>query len=358
MRSVPAMPSWILRQGSKSRGFRYVTEDGRAVTDRRTLARVAALRVPPAWTDVHVARSPASEVQAWGFDAKGRKQYRYHERATARGALRKYYRVRQMAHDLPTIRLAVQRRLRELERGEMSRPVVSAAVVRLIADGFFRVGSDRYAKENGSFGATTLRKRHVRRDGDLVVLAYRGKSGVQQRQAVTDRTLAHVIERLARTPGPRLFRYRDDEGRWHDLCARDVNGFLRDLVGVPYTAKDFRTWGGTLRAATVLAELDGDGSASPSERKKIVVTAMRLVSAELGNTPAICRASYVHPIVLARYLDEGETIAPLLAQKRRTRAAKSAGVAASHAPEERALIAFLDRHFPERRRRPREDRAA
>jgi DNA topoisomerase-1 len=352
------MPSWILRQGSKSRGFRYATEAGRAVADQRTLARIDALRVPPAWTDVHIARSPASEVQAWGFDAKGRKQYRYHARATARGSLRKYYRVRQMAHDLPAIRTAVRRRLRELERGSMTRHAVAAAVVRLIADGFFRVGSDRYAKENGSFGATTLRKRHVRREGDLVVLAYRGKSGVQQRQAVTDRSLARVIDRLEETPGHRLFRYQSEDGRWHDLGARDVNLFLRDLVGVPYTAKDFRTWGGTLRAATVLAELDGDGSASPRERKKNVVTAMRLVSAELGNTPAICRASYVHPIVLARYLDEGETIAQQLRGLEKTRGRTQDGVAARHAPEERALIAFLDRHFPERRKRPREEEAA
>ena len=352
------MPSWILRQGSKSRGFRYVTEGGRAISDRRTLTRIDALRVPPAWTDVHIAASPASEVQAWGFDAKGRKQYRYHARATERGALRKYYRVRQMAHDLPTIRAAVRRRLRELERGKRTRSAVAAAVVRLIADGFFRVGSDRYAKENGSFGATTLRKRHVRREGDLVVLAYRGKSGVQQRQAVTDRSLARVIDKLEDTPGHRLFRYQDAGGRWHDLCARDVNGFLHDLVGVPYTAKDFRTWGGTLRAATVLAELDADGMASARERKRNVVTAMRFVSAELGNTPAICRASYVHPIVLARYLDEGETIAPLLPRGTGTRARSREGAAAAHAPEERALIAFLDRHFPERRRRPRREEAA
>jgi DNA topoisomerase-1 len=356
------MPSWILRQGSKLRGFRYVTEDGRAVADKRVLARIDALRVPPAWTDVHLAASPATEVQAWGYDAKGRKQYRYHARATARGTLRKYHRVRQMANDLPAIRTAVRQRLRELERGALTRPTVAAAVVRLIADGFFRVGSDRYAKENGSFGATTLRKRHVRRDGDLVVLAYRGKSGVNQRQAVTDRALAAVVEQLARTPGHRLFRYQDDAGRWHDLGARDVNAFLHDLVGVPYTAKDFRTWGGTLRAATVLAELDGEGTASARERKQNVVTAMRLVSAELGNTPAICRASYVHPIVLARYLDEGETIAVHLPKKsaRRPsgRAASGAGLAAAHAPEERALITFLDRHFPERRRRPRADRAA
>jgi DNA topoisomerase-1 len=312
---------------------------------------------------VHLAASPAAEVQAWGFDAKGRRQYRYHERALQQGALRKYHRVRQMAQDLPAIRAAVRKRLRQLERGAMTRPAVAAAAVRLIADGFVRVGSDRYARENGSFGATTLRKRHIRREGDVVLLCFRGKSGVQQCRAVPDRALARVMERLTSTPGHRLFRFRDDGGRWHDLTARDVNRFLHDIAGVPYTAKDFRTWGGTLRAATVLAELDADGSASDRERKRNVVTAMRLVAAELGNTPAICRASYVHPIVIARYIDEGETIGAYLRERGRSRARaarphSAADATTAHAPEERALIAFLDRHFPERRRRPRTDRAA
>jgi DNA topoisomerase-1 len=259
-----------------------------------------------------------------------------------------------MARDLPAIRAELRSRLRELLAGELTRENVTAAVVRLIADGFFRVGNERYTRENRSFGITTLRKTHVKTEGGLVVFSYRGKSGIQQRQVVTDRTLARVVARLMKTPGPRLFRYRDAGGPWSDLGARDVNEFLHELVGVPYTAKDFRTWGGTLRAATVLAELDGDGKASPRERTRNVSTAMRLVSAELGNTPTICRKSYVHPIVVARYLDEGDTIAPTLRRLR----ARRGGSETAHAPEERALIAFLDRHFPERRRRSRDDSRA
>ena len=345
------MAEWIQRKGGKSRGFQYVNARGDVVRDQRVLKRIDALRVPPGWRDVHIAASAAASVQAWGFDVKGRKQYRYHDKAVQQGALRKYYRVRQMAHDLPSIRGELAAGLRSAAHGELTREAVTSVVVRLIADGFIRVGNERYAKENRTFGAATMRKRHVRCDGDLVRFSYRGKKGIDQRQAIADRTLARVIVRLTETPGARLFRYRDPAGGWCDLTARDVNAYLRKL-GVPYTAKDFRTWGGTLRAATVLAELDPDGRSSERERKKNVVTAMRLVSAELGNTPTICRASYVHPIVIARYLDEGETIAPTL---RRLRARR--GRPGAHEPEERALIAFLDRHFPERRRRPRTEAA-
>ena len=345
------MAEWIVRKGTKERGFHYVSPRGQTIRDARVLKRIAALAVPPAWRDVHIAASPGASVQAWGFDVKGRKQYRYHDRAVERGTLRKYYRVRQMAHDLPAIRGELATGLRNAAAGRLTREAVTAVVVRLIADGFIRVGNERYARENRTFGAATMRKRHVRCDGDLVRFAYRGKKGIEQRQAIADRTLARVIVRLTETPGPRLFRYRADGSGWCDLTARDINAYLRQL-GVPYTAKDFRTWGGTLRAATVLAELDPEGTASERERKKNVVTAMRLVSAELGNTPTICRASYVHPIVIARYLDEGDTIAPTLRRLRRVR-----DVPGAHAPEERALIAFLDRHFPERRRHQRTEAA-
>jgi DNA topoisomerase I len=181
--------------------------------------------------------------------------------------------------------------------------------------------------------------------GDTVRLAYRGKGNIRQRQVVHDRELVKLVERQLRTPGTRLFRYAADK-RWHLLTARDVNEYLRRRVG-GYSAKDFRTWGGTLRAATVLAELGP--AKTPNEAKRNVALAMRLVSSELGNTPTICRKSYVHPIVIARYLDDGETI-PL---PRARRQAKDRGQA--HSPEERALIAFLDRHFPERRREPRTD---
>ncbi|HEX3160476.1 MAG TPA: hypothetical protein VHQ45_18285 [Gemmatimonadaceae bacterium] len=329
---------WILREGTKRGGFRYRDAGGAPVRDARTLARIAALAVPPGWTDVHIARGARAAVQAWGFDARGRKQYRYHDRAVARGELRKYYRVRRLAHDLPTIRRALDVHFRQ---PELTRERAAAVAVRLISQGFFRVGSERYAVENRTFGITTLRKSHVTVQGDQVLFRYVGKRGVRQRQVVVDRHAARAVAELLRTPGPRLFRYRE-AGRWRDLTARDVNAYLQRSLEVPYSAKDFRTWGGTLRAATVLAELGPADTASQASRN--VLTAVRLVAAELGNTPAICRASYVHPIVIARYVDDGLTIQPdrLRPTRRHDRWA--------HAPEERALIRFLDEHFPERRR--------
>ena len=337
---------WILRQGTKQSGFRYRRESGAAVRDAATLARIDGLCIPPAWTDVHVAPGPHAAVQAWGIDAKGRKQYRYHDRSIARASLRKYYRVRALARDLPRIRAAIDE---DFRAEGLTKERVAAGVVRLISQGFFRVGSERYAQENKTFGITTLRKRHLTLDGDLLVFSYVGKRSIAQRQAVADPHLVAFARELLATPGRRLFRSRDG-GRWRGLSARDVNVYLHDRLEVPYTAKDFRTWGGTLRAATVLSEL----GPAPGERqaRQNVVTAVRLVAAELGNTPAICRASYVHPIVVARYLDAGDVIEPVTARR-----------AEPHehhrlAPEERALIAFLDRHFPERRARGRKKDAA
>ncbi len=328
---------WFTRHGRTARTFRYRTAAGIPVTDTRVLERIAALVIPPGWTDVHVAAAPSAEVQAWGFDARGRKQYRYHDRAVARGALRKHYRVRRLAHDLPRIRAQVDEHFRGADR---TRDQVAAAVVRLISQGFFRVGSERYAVENKTFGITTLRKRNVAVDGDCLTFSYVGKRSIEQRQTVVDRDVARwMTDTALATPGTRLFRYRE-AGKWRDLTARDVNAFLHDTLGVPHTAKDFRTWGGTLRAATVLADLGP--AASPTAAARNVNTALRLVAAELGNTPAICRSSYVHPIVLARYLDDGETIQPRPAPR-------SSADRYAHAPEERALIRFLDRHFPERR---------
>jgi DNA topoisomerase-1 len=343
---------WILRKGSKANGFRYVDARGAPLRDRSTRARIDALRIPPAWTDVHIAPSARAAIQAWGFDAKGRKQYRYHLKAVEQGSLRKHYRVRQMALDLPLIREAIGRHFGRPGRGgsrPLTRERVTAGVVRLISEGFFRVGSERYAKENKTFGITTLMKRHVRVDGDVVVFEYVGKKSIEQRQVVVDASLAAFVEELLETPGRRLFRYRTESGEWADLTARDVNGYLHDLVGVPYTAKDFRTWGGTLRAATVLAEIGPPHS--PTEAKRNVVTAVRLVAAELGNTPTICRKSYIHPMVLARYEDEGVTIGDDLARARRTRRRGEW----LHAPEERALIMFLDKYFPERRKTRRSE---
>ena len=327
---------WILRRGTARSGFRYVTSSGRRVTDRRQLERIASLVIPPAWKDVHVSRSASSVVQAWGIDARGRKQYRYHARAVVRRELRKYHRVRQLARSLPTIR----RRLREdAGRTTLDRDAVAAIVLRLIGETFCRVGGERYLKENGTYGITTLRKRHVVVGRRSVSFNYTGKSGVRQRQFSPTPDIVRLIARMARTPGSRLFRYRED-GVWCDLTARDVNDYLRRRVG-PFKAKDFRTWGGTLRAAIVLSEFGPPSSATDAKRN--VALAMRLVGAELGNTATVCRNSYVHPMVIARYIDEGETIVL-------PRHSRSQSSAARHSVEERALIDFLEHHFPERRR--------
>lgn len=334
---------WLRRKGGKSSGFRYEDAHGRAVRDRKQLARIDALRVPPAWRDVHIAASPRTAIQAWGFDVKGRKQYRYHERAVARREQRKYYRMRRLARDLPMIRDALYTQLGSGR--ELTRDRVAAGVVRLISKGFFRPGNERYTRENHTFGITTLNKRHVTVDGSAIAFAFRGKSNKEQRRVVVDRKLAKLVQALLRTPGTRLFRYLSD-GAWHNLTQRDVNDYVRRLTPARYSAKDFRTWGGTLRVAMVLSDLGP--AATEREAKKNVVLAVRLVAAELGNTPAICRGSYVHPIVLARYLDHGDTILPRAREK----------TAGGHYPEERALIRFLDRHFPERRRRPRPEAAA
>ena len=334
------MSKWIRRVGSP-RKFRYEGADGRPVRDRRTLERIVALRVPPGWRDVHIAVSPRSAIQAFGWDVKGRRQYRYHERSVERAERRKHYRVRRLARELPRLR---ERLAEDFERNDWSRDHVAAIAVRLLSEGFFRVGSDRYAAENRTFGLTTLQRRHVRVEGNTITFSFPGKRAKRQWRLIEDRALARAIARLLDAPGARLFRYKD-EGRWVNLTARDVNDYVRMITGRRYTAKDFRTWGGTLRFATVLSEL---AAAEDERRRKLTVAlAVRLVAAELGNTPAICRRSYVHPILIARYLDAGEVIA---APRARLRSSPTA-----HQPEERALIKFLDRHFPERRRRMRED---
>jgi len=335
---------WIRRLGSPTAGFRYVGPSGRPVRDARVLARIAALRIPPAYRDVHVAIAPRASIQAWGFDARGRKQYRYHAKAVEQGTLRKYHRVAHLARDLPRIRGRIAADLRGTE---LTRERVTAGALRLIATGGLRVGSERYERENGTFGTTTLRKTHVTVTGrGRVSLRYVGKGSIVQHKEIVDHVLARFVAACQRTPGRRLLRYKTD-GAWVDLTARDVNRYLHDLVGVPYTAKDFRTWTGTLACASALA----DAEAATSERaaKRTVVAAVRAVAAALGNTPAISRKSYIHPIVLAQYLDHRATIAPHRGVASRVR---------GRTRDEAALTAFLAQHFPDRRHTTRRRRRA
>jgi DNA topoisomerase-1 len=333
---------WIIREGSKTTGFRYVGPVGRPVKDEAQLERIDALRIPPAWRDVHVSTNLRAAIQVWGFDARGRKQYKYHPRAVEKGELRKYYRVRQMARDLPALRARIHR---DFRRKGLTKTKVCAGIVRLIGEGFFRVGSEKYQKENNTFGITTMRKSHVTILGDTVAFEYRGKRSIMQRNVVVAKDLTRFVVALLETPGARLFRYQEG-GKWQDVDSRDVNDYIESIAQFPYTAKDLRTWGGTLRAATVLAEL-GKGK-SQSERKKNVVTAVRLVAAELGNTPTICRKSYVHPVVVMKYLRSGTTISL-------PKHLRSSNNGTGHAPEESALIEFLDEYFPERRKARRDE---
>jgi DNA topoisomerase-1 len=261
------MSSWIRRLGSKASGFRYVNADGRPIRDRRALARINALRVPPAWRDVHIATTPRSAIQAWGFDARGRKQYRYNERAVERRELRKYHRVRQLAKELPRVRGTLHDDARpDARANSLDADTVAATVLRLISETFCRIGGERYAKENGTFGITTLKKSHVLMRNGIVTFAYKGKSNIRQRQVVTDPQLVRLVRRQFRTPGQRLFTYVR-KGKWQVITAREVNDYLQRNAG-GYSAKDFRTWGGTLRAATVLAELGPAKTETEAKKKR------------------------------------------------------------------------------------------
>jgi DNA topoisomerase-1 len=335
-----ARTKWIHRAGTAKSGFWYTDDRDAPVHAKAVLDRIRALRIPPAYTDVHISPSARAAIQAWGFDARGRRQYRYHARAVERGQLRKYHRVARLGKHLPAIRTAVAR---DIGGDALPKTRVAAAIVSLISKGHLRVGESRYERENQTFGASTLRKSHVSVDGSRVRLGYSGKRGIPQRHEIRDAKLAAVIRELERTPGKHLFRYQAADA-WYDLSSRDVNGYLRTVANVPYTAKDFRTWTGTLECALALAK----AGPAPSKRqaKKNVVSAIRSVAEVLGNTPAISRKSYVHPLVVGLYVDRGLTIAEYLRQSRKV---KRLSV------EESALTRFLDEHFPDRRKKPRAD---
>ncbi len=333
---------WILRTGLRASGFRYTGPDGKRVRDKKVLERIDALRIPPAWKTVHVAQNSRAPIQVWGLDARGRKQYRYHARAVQKGEMKKFYRVAQMGRDLPELR---EKLLEDFEKEDWSLQWVAAGILLLISESFIRVGSDKYEKENKTFGVTTFRKSNVEVEGDDVTFKYVGKRSIKHRSAIESAQLAHFIKLLLHTPGARLFRYKVGR-KWVNIASRDVNEYIQSALHFPYTAKDFRTWGGTLRAATVLSEI-GAGK-NERGRKKDVTVMVRLVASELGNTPTILRKSYVHPAILTRYLKNGSTIqVPAMVNRRKS-------LRAAHTPDEKALIAFLNEHAPERRKERRE----
>lgn len=279
----------------------YRHPDGRAVKAARTLTRITALGIPPAWTDVWICASGRGHLQATGRDARHRKQYVYHADWTASRDSNKFAALVKFARVLPRIRRAIRR---DLARGAVGKERVLAAAIQLMDKACIRVGHDRYRRENGSFGLTTLRDRHVRASGTEVFLDFRGKSGKQHHIEVDDALLARVVRDCLGLPGQQLFQYRDGD-ELHQICAQDVNEYLRRIAGVAVTSKDFRTWGGTVCAAASLAR--AGVPRTKAEARANVRDAIKAAAALLGNTPTVCRRSYIHPRVFACY--EAGTVA-------------------------------------------------
>jgi DNA topoisomerase-1 len=278
--------------------FRYVHPDGKAVTDEPTLKRIRSLVIPPAWTDVWICASPYGHLQAVGRDAKGRKQYRYHPAYRSQRDQTKFGRMLAFGTALPKIRERVDE---DLRLPGLSKNKVLATIIRLLDRTCMRIGNDEYAKQNDSFGLTTLHDKHVKIEGGKMRFKFRGKSGQFQDIELEDPRLAKIVKKCRDIPGWELFQYVDDNGESTRITSTDVNNYIREITGEDFTAKDFRTWGGTGWAALVFEELGPADNAS--DAKKRVVEAIKSVSAKLGNRPATCKKYYVHPAILDAYAD-------------------------------------------------------
>jgi DNA topoisomerase-1 len=280
------------------RGFTYVDHRGRRVTKESSRARIRALAIPPAWTDVWICANPRGHLQATGRDAKGRKQYRYHPRFRAQRDADKYAHLLEFGLVLPRIRKQVAR---DLALPGVPKERVLATSVRLLETTLMRVGNEEYARENSSYGLTTLRSKHAHVDGRGLRFVFTGKSGQEHEITVADPRLVRIIRRLDDLPGQHLFQYLDGDGARRPVQSGDVNAYLRAVTGSDVTAKDFRTWMGTLLAAAGLAAVERPASDRATNR--VVKATVEVVARQLGNTPTVCRACYVHPVVVDRFLD-------------------------------------------------------
>jgi DNA topoisomerase-1 len=318
------------REGSHGR-FRYYDARGNRITDDDKLARIQALVIPPAWREVWISPSSTAKLQATGMDKASRRQYVYHADFRARQEQAKYDKLIRFAEQLPDLRTAMSE---HMDRDSLDRERVSAVAVRLINRAWFRVGSERYAKRSRTFGITTLTKSHVRVRGHRVGFHFRTKHGVIVRTALVDSEISEAIRQLLALPGGRrLFRY-EWEGELYGLTGKRLNDYIRIYLGEDFTAKDFRTWGGTLTAAIALAER-GVGQ-TEVEKKRVIAAVMRRVGEQLGNTPAVARASYVSPAVVDQYLD-GRTIDDFRPRYLRVVGARDMGLDF----EEQALLSLL-----------------
>ena len=330
----------IVRRGAGARAT-FVGPDGKRIKDSATLARIKRLAIPPAWTDVWVCPSADGHIQATGRDARGRKQYRYHPDWSAVRDSAKFERTIAFGKALPRIRRRVAR---DLARRRLDRRKVLAAIVRLLETTLVRIGNEEYARENRSFGLTTMRDRHVRIARGRLHFEFRGKSGKQHEIDLHDPRLAEIVRRAQDLPGQDLFQYLDEDDQPQKIGSADVNAYLRAIAGEEFSAKDFRTWSGTVLAAVALRELEK--FETKAQAKKNLVQAIERVAQRLGNTPAVCRKCYIHPVVLESYLD-GVTVQQVKARARRAVEGSRGGAAARTLDdEERSVLEFLQRKLP------------
>jgi DNA topoisomerase-1 len=318
------------RKGSRKR-FRYFDADGREITDEQKLERVNALAIPPAWRDVWISPSARSKLQATGVDAAGRTQYLYHPAFRAKQEQAKYDKLIRFAERLPQLREAMSE---HMGLDGLPAEKVAAIAVRLVNLGWFRVGGDRYAKRSRTFGITTLRKSHVRVRGSRISFRYRGKHSIMLRSAIVDAELAAAMRDLLALPGTRLFQFEQPDGTRCNLDQRRLNNYIKTYLGQEFSAKDFRTWGGTLVAAIELAQQDPPEN--PTAAKRRIAAVMRSVGEKLGNTPAVARSSYVSPAVVEQYLD-GRTIDDFRPRHLRVVGARDVGLDT----EEQATLSLL-----------------
>jgi DNA topoisomerase-1 len=320
-----------IRRRPAGERFTYIAPDGSTITDHETRVRIKSLAVPPAWTDVWICPRENGHIRATGRDARGRKQYRYHPKWRVVRDETKYERMLAFGAALPAIRARVEE---DLSRSGLPREKVLAAVIQLLETTLIRVGNDEYAKANHSFGLTTMRDKHVAVNGSSLTFRFRGKSGKTHDVGIKDRRLARIVKRCRDLPGYELFQYLDEEGAPQTIGSADVNAYLREVSGEDFTAKDFRTWAGTVLAAVALQEFEAFDSEAQAKRN--VVQAIESVAGRLGNTPSVCRKCYVHPAVIDGYLDGSMTEA----LKERI---GQATASSSHdlPPEESAVLAWL-----------------
>jgi DNA topoisomerase-1 len=324
-----------IRRLRRGKSFTYKDPDGKTVRDRATLKRIKSLAIPPAWTDVWICPMPNGHLQATGRDQRGRKQYRYHTRWREVRDEHKFSRMLAFGRALPRIRARVEE---DLRRPGLGREKVLATVVRLLETTLIRVGNEEYARENRSFGLTTMRDHHVDIDGTTIKFEFRAKSGKMQSIKLQDRRLARVVKTCVDLPGRELFQYIDESGERRTIDSADVNEYLRDISGDEFTAKDFRTWAGTVLAALALQEFEAVDTQAAAKRN--VTQAIERVAAKLGNTPAICRKCYVHPEVVNCYMD-GSLVGMLAEKVAGTLRDELEGLDAAEA----AVLAFLQKRL-------------